>query len=78
MGTQMTPGLDWLISVISVAAIYLNGRKIWWGWLLSMLVVILLVIVNLELHLYGFLPLNAVCLALYVKNCRAWYREVHK
>ncbi len=67
--------LDWISSGISVWVMYVLGKKIWWGWVLSIFNLIFFVFVNVHFKLWGFLPSNAVCLIIFIKNAKEWYRD---
>ncbi|MFL6314782.1 MAG: hypothetical protein ACJ71W_21975 [Terriglobales bacterium] len=67
--------LDWVSCLISIAAIYFAGKRRWWAWLLYLVNLVFLVVINIKLHLWGFMPLNVFAAALYFKNAREWKRN---
>jgi Nicotinamide mononucleotide transporter len=67
--------LDWVAAITALVGVYLVGRKLWYGWLVHMANLIPLTIINVHYGLWGFMPLNIVLLAIYIKNLRDWLKD---
>lgn len=65
--------LDWVSCIIALVGFYFVGRKLWWGWFFHIANLIPLTIINAHYKLWGFMPMNAVLLVLYIKNMRDWH-----
>ncbi len=67
--------LDWVASAITLASMYAVGKRQWWGWLFSLVNCFVLTYINWSLKLWGFMPLNAILVVLFLKNAIDWYRH---
>ncbi len=64
--------LDWVASTTAIVGFYFVGRKLWWGWLFHIANLIPLTLINVHYKLWGFMPMNAILLVLYLKSLREW------
>jgi hypothetical protein len=64
--------LDWICGSFSLLGMYVVGRKLWWGWLINAVNTCMLVYINVHFQLWGFLPVNALMIALFVRNAYKW------
>lgn len=67
--------LDWVAGYTSLVGMYLVGKKIWWGWIVNALNLIILTFISAYFNLWGFIPVNIVLMTIYIKNMLQWYRE---
>ena len=65
---------SWALGLIGVTGLWLAGRRLWWGWLVSLSNEILWVAYALATQQYGFLLMAAGYGAMYARNAVAWRR----
>lgn len=65
--------LDWISSFLSLWAIYLLGKKLWWAWLLSLVNIGIFLYMNIHFKLWGLVPANIIATGIFIKNARDWY-----
>lgn len=70
--------MDWITGFVSVAAMYLQGRKLWYGWLLALLNQVLWLYLALSRELWGLLPVIAAVTAMSAVNTVRWGREARE
>lgn len=68
--------LPWLISVLAIWALYLQGNVRASGWALAIGNQALWLTWIVAAGAWGFLPLNIVFSFMYVRNYRKWRREL--
>ena len=64
--------LDYISCVLTILSTVLVGRKIWCGWFVTGVNSLLICIIGVRTAQFGFIPTNALCIALHSYNLRAW------
>ena len=64
--------LPWLMSAVTIAAMWLAGNKSVWAWRLSLANQALWLAWILWSHTYGLLPLTAAMVVVDVRNLNRW------
>jgi hypothetical protein len=68
--------MDWVVGAMSIAAIYLQGRKIWWGWLVQLINQGFWLYIVVHSRLWGLLPVVVSISVLAAYNMVQWRKEV--
>lgn len=66
---QMIP---WATSIVTLYAMYVIGKKRWWGWLIGLCNQVLWVTLAVAFKTWGLLPLTVALIVLYTKNLLGW------
>ena len=74
-GRSVIYHLDWISSILSLWAIWVLGKKCWWGWLISLVNTFIFFYMNVHFKLWGLMPANIIALGIFIKNAREWYHD---
>jgi hypothetical protein len=79
-GLESRPALiayfDWIVGISTIVSLILLRYKKWYGWCLTLLNnAILFPILNIHVHNYGLLPLDAVTVYISVVGAISWRNE---
>lgn len=67
--------LDYVAGFLSLAGMYIVGKKLWWGWVVNLVNLVALVYINCHFALWGFIPVNIIMAVIFAKNTITWYKE---
>jgi hypothetical protein len=67
--------LDWICGAMALLSTYTIGKKLWYGWVISATTNALFVVLNTRAHLYGVVPVSALCCAMNLWNMVKWMKE---
>jgi len=64
--------LDYLSCVLSIASTTMIGRRMWQGWIISVINSIVVCIIALKTSQTGFIPANLFCIVMYAFTISKW------
>jgi len=67
--------MTWVLSLTTVASLWLAGNKWRWCWLFSAANQVLWVIWNVTSENWGFMPMSLIFMAVAIRNHRIWNRK---
>lgn len=66
--------LDYVSCLLTVVSTVLVGRRMWQGWVVAGANSVIISMIGLRTHQWGFVPANLFCIAIYLYNIAEWRR----
>jgi len=69
--------MTWFLAILSIIAMELTVRKIWWAWGLTLLNQVFWAFYLLDTEQYGLLLLTAAMTIQALRGMRKWWKDSH-
>lgn len=67
--------LDTLSCALTILSTVLVGRKLWAGLVVAGVNSLLICVIGLRTHQFGFIPANVFCIGVYAVSLRSWMKK---